>query len=173
MTSLSDWLGTSDHSGVSMMGLDGHDLESQTLAMTRRAEQLQTESELLDDQLGELSKLVKDGVGEGTAERGAVTVRVDANHRVTDIQLTPKAIHLGSTERLRKALLDALDAACDDISGQLEEVTGIKGPFSPLDSFIESIPEVAAVLPEDLRRPPKKPRPEQAAAANADQENDA
>lgn len=159
MTSLSDWLGTSDGTGVPAMGLDVTDLDDRTLEQARRADDLESAGRAADDQLERVTELTQDGIGEGTSERGAVTVRVDAQHRVVDILLTPKAIHLGSTDRLRTALLDAVDAACADITGRLTKASGTGARFSPLDAFIEAIPEVSAVLPQQLRNPPPRPRP--------------
>ncbi len=158
MTSSNDWWGASTDAGTPLMGLDDHDLDDRTIALAHREEDLERAGELLDEATERAAALVTDGVGEGTAERGAVLVRVDAQHRLTDLQLTPKAIHLGSTARLREAVLDAYDAACRDISEQLARATGIDATFSPLDAFIEAIPEVAAVLPESLRHPPKPSR---------------
>jgi len=159
VTSLSDWLGTSDGIGVPAMGLDVTDLDDRTLEQARRADDLESAGRAADDQLERVTELTQDGIGEGTSERGAVTVRVDAQHRVVDILLTPKAIHLGSTDRLRTALLDAVDAACADITGRLTKASGTGARFSPLDAFIEAIPEVSAVLPQQLRNPPPRPRP--------------
>lgn len=172
MTSSSDWWGIPGGNSDAPMGLDDLDLEGRTLAMTRREDQLQTEAEELQQRQATLEQLVRDGYGEGTAERGAVVVRVDANRRVTDIQLTPKALHLGSVEKLRQALLDAIDGACDDIAAKLGGAAGLDARFSPLDAFIEAIPEVAAVLPESLRHPPKPPRPDPAPAAEDPEEDD-
>jgi hypothetical protein len=156
VTSLSDWLGTSGGTGCGH-GLDGpiSTPYPRTGSPGRRPG---VAGRAADDQLERVTGS-QDGIGEGTSERGAVTVRVDAQHRVVDILLTPKAIHLGSTDRLRTALLDAVDAACADITGRLTKASGTGARFSPLDAFIEAIPEVSAVLPQQLRNPPPRPRP--------------
>lgn len=170
MTSMSDWWGTSTAAGIPLMGLDDRDLENRTFELERRAEDLQSESESLAERLDRATELMKQGSGEGSAERGAVTVRVDAQYRLTDIQLTAKSMHLPSTARLREAILDAFDAACTDMTEQLSRATGLKGPYSPLDAFIEAIPEVAAVLPDELRHPPKPSHPEPADQLDSEEE---
>ena len=154
MTTSADWWGTSEGTAVPTMGLDDLDLENRTLELARREEDLQAESEDLDERLSAATAIAADGYGEGKAARGAVTVRVDSQQRVIDIQLTPRALHMGSTEGLREALLDAIDAACDDMAQKLAEAGGVPRDFSPIQSFIEAIPEVAAVLPAALRTPP-------------------
>ncbi len=170
MTSSSDWWGAPS-GGTPLMGLADLDLESRTNDLDQRQQELRRESDDLDERTARTTEVVTEGFGEGTAERGAVTVRVDAQHRLTDLQLTPKAMHLGSTERLREAVLDAYDAACQDMARQFSEATGLQGPFSPLDAFIAAIPEVAAVLPGSLRQPPPRERPE-AVTAEPDEDEE-
>ncbi len=154
-----DWLGADQQSVVPAM-IDGRDVEERTLEHQRRREDLETDGERIDKATDRVTELLESGTFEGTAERGSVTVVVDAQGRLVDVRLTPRAIHLGSTERVRAAILDAYDDALQTVADRLEEESGTTVPFSPLDAFIDAIPEVREMLPHELRHPPRLARPE-------------
>jgi DNA-binding protein YbaB len=91
--------------------------------------------------------------GVGKAEKGAVTVTVDASGRLIDIEFTPAALRLGSLTRLTEAILDANDDAVDDAAGKLRAVTGVESDAvtDPLADFLGAMPEVTDLLPAGLR----------------------
>ena len=146
MSSLSDWIGAQELRGASM-GLDDPSLDDRTAALVRRQDALLAESERLDDAWAATVKALRDVRGVGEAESRAVTVTVDAQNRVVDIALTQRALRLGSTDRLRKALLDACAAAVADAAGKLREATGVDPDVDPLAVFFDGLPEIAAVMP--------------------------
>ncbi len=110
----------------------------------------------------ELKTALTETRGEGEAESGAVKVTVDAQNRVVDIELTPKALRLGSTDRLRTALLDACDAAVADVASKMREVAGVDDDGDPMEAFFEGLPEIKALMPLSLRAPRKAARPDPA-----------
>ena len=157
-SSFSEWLESAR--GPSTMGLDDHHLDDRTMELKRREEDLLSEQESLDRSLAKTMKVWREATGTGEAENGAVTVVVDAQNRVVDIKITPRALRLGSIQNLRKALLDACESAVADVQKQLDEAGGVDPGDDPLAGLLSSMPEVAAVLPYDLRHPPARPRPE-------------
>lgn len=159
MSSYSDWIGAQDLRDASM-GLADPALEDRTAALAARKDVLLAESERLDEMLAELTKALKDTRGEGESESGAVKVTVDAQNRVVDIALTPKALRLGSTDRLRAALLDACDAAVADVAEKLHETTGVDSDRDVMEAFFEGVPEIKALMPLSVRVPPQAPRPD-------------
>lgn len=90
--------------------------------------------------------------GHGKAEKGAVSVTVDASGRLTDIDFTPAALRLGSIDRLREAILDAAGDAVDDATTQYLKLTGVgaDGIPDPLGDFLGGMPEVTEMLPSEL-----------------------
>jgi DNA-binding protein YbaB len=161
MSSFSDWIGAQDLRDASM-GLDDPALADRTAALQSRNDKLLAESERLDKTLDDLRTALTKTRGEGEAESGAVRVTVDAQNRVVDIELTPKALRLGSTDRLRTALLDACDAAVADVAARMREATGVDEDQDPMDAFFDGLPEVKALMPLSLRLPRKAPRPDPA-----------
>ncbi|MGV8850056.1 MAG: YbaB/EbfC family nucleoid-associated protein [Propionibacteriaceae bacterium] len=161
MSSFSDWIGAHDLRDASM-GLDDPALAERTAALESRNDVLLTESERLDRNLDDLKTALAGTQGEGEAESGAVKVTVDAQNRVIDIELTPKALRLGSTDRLRTALLDACDAAVADVASKLREATGVDQDGDPLDAFFDGLPEIKALMPLSVRAPRRAARPDPA-----------
>ncbi|HSN44267.1 MAG TPA: YbaB/EbfC family nucleoid-associated protein [Propionibacteriaceae bacterium] len=161
MSSFSDWIGAQDLRDASM-GLDDPALADRTAALVSRNEVLLAESERLDKTLADLKTALTETRGEGEAESGAVKVIVDAQNRVVDIVLTPKALRLGSTDRLRAALLEACDAAVADAASTLREATGVDEDRDPMDAFFDGLPEIKALMPLAVRVPRQAPRPDPA-----------
>jgi DNA-binding protein YbaB len=161
MSSFSDWIGAQDLRDASM-GLDDPALADRTAALESRNDVLLAESERLDKTLAELKTALQETRGEGEAESGAVKVTVDAQNRVVDIELTPKALRLGSTDRLRTALLDACDAAVADVASKMREATGVDEDRDPMDAFFDGLPEIRALMPLSLRVPRQAQRPDPA-----------
>lgn len=161
MSSFSDWIGAQDLRDASM-GLDDPSLADRTAALTSRNDVLLAESERLDRTLAELKTALKETRGEGEAESGAVKVTVDAQNRVVDIELKPKALRLGSTDRLRTALLDACDAAVADVASKMREATGVDQDQDPMDAFFDGLPEIKALMPLSVRAPRQAARPDPA-----------
>jgi DNA-binding protein YbaB len=161
MSSFSDWIGAQDLRDASM-GLDDPALADRTAALESRNDVLLAQSERLDRTLEDLKTALKETRGEGEAEAGAVKVTVDAQNRVVDIELTPKALRLGSTDRLRTALLDACDAAVVDVASKMREAAGVDDDGDPMEAFFEGLPEIKALMPLSLRAPRKAPRPDPA-----------
>lgn len=156
MSSLSEWIGAQDLRGASM-GLDDPSLDDRTAALQRRAEELVTRSEKLDEALAATRKALVDARGVGESEGGAIKITVDAQNRVVDISLTAKAMRLPSTDRLSNALLSACDAAVADVATKLRAAAGVAPEDDPLDAFFSGIPEIEAVMPLSIRQPPRRP----------------
>lgn len=156
MSSFSEWIGAQDLRGASM-GLDDPSLDDRTAALQRRAEELVTRSEKLDEALAATRKALADARGVGESEAGAVKVTVDAQNRVVDISLTAKAMRLPSTDRLSNALLSACDAAVADVAAKLRAAAGVAPEDDPLEAFFSGIPEIEAVMPLSIRQPPRHP----------------
>jgi DNA-binding protein YbaB len=152
MSSLSDWIGAQDLRGASM-GLDDPSIDDHTTALEKRAEVLVTQSEKLDAALAATRKALSDARGVGESESGAVKVTVDAQNRVVDIALTAKAMRLPSTDRLRRALLTACEAAVADVATKVGEAAGVAPDSDPLDAFFSGIPEIEALMPLSVRQP--------------------
>lgn len=167
MSSFSDWIGAQDLRDASM-GLDDPALADRTAALESRNDVLLAESERLDKTLAELKTALKETRGEGEAEAGAVKVTVDAQNRLVDIELTPKALRLGSTDRLRTALLDACDVAVADVASKMREATGVDEDRDPMDAFFDGLPEIRALMPLSLRVPRQAARPDPAEAEEND-----
>jgi DNA-binding protein YbaB len=161
MSSFSDWIGAQDLRDASM-GLDDPALADRTAALISRNDVLLAESERLDTTLNDLRTALADTRGEGEAESGAVKVVVDAQNRVVDIELTPKALRLGSTDRLRSALLDACDAAVADVASRMRAATGVDEDLDPMDAFFHGLPEIKALMPFSVRAPRQAARPDPA-----------
>ena len=157
MSSFSEWIGAQELRGASM-GLNDPSLDDRTAALRRRAGTLLSESYVLDDALARTRTALTETRGVGEAEAGSVTVTVDAQNRVVDIALTAKAMRLPSTDRLRKALLTACDAAVADVSKKVREAAGVDPDADPLEAFFTGLPEIADLLPASLRGP--RPLPE-------------
>lgn len=167
MSSFSDWIGAQDLRDASM-GLDGPALADRTAALQSRNDMLLAESERLDKTLEDLKRALTETRGHGEAESGAIKVTVDAQNRVIDIELTPKALRLGSTDRLRTALLDACDAAVADVASTMREATGVDQDQDPMDAFFDGLPEIKALMPPSLRMPRQALRPEPAEPEESD-----
>ena len=163
MSSFSDWIGAQDLRDTSM-GLDDPALADRTAALQSRNDVLLAESERLDKTLDDLRTALSETRGEGEAESGAVKVTVDAQNRVVDIELTPKALRLGSTDRLRTALLDACDAAVADVASTMREAAGVDEDQDPMDAFFDGLPEIKALMPTSVRVPRQAARPDPADA---------
>lgn len=91
----------------------------------------------------------EDGLtGRGEAADGAVVVETDADNRMTDLQLDPRALRLGSIDNLRKAILDAYTAAAADVADRVSDA-GF-GDLEPdaVRAMLDSMPELTAILPE-------------------------
>lgn len=159
MSSFSDWIGAQDLRDASM-GLDDPALADRTAALVSRNEVLLAESERLDKTLADLKTALMETRGEGEAESGAVKVTVDAQNRVVDIVLTPKALRLGSTDRLRAALLEACDAAVAAVASTMREATGVDEDRDPMDAFFDGLPEIKALMPLAVRVPRQAARPD-------------
>ncbi len=158
MSSFSEWM-ASDTSASAVMGLDDPYLPSRTAELKHRQETLLAESRRLDRMIAEANRVVAEARGTGTSERGAVTVVVDAQNRVVDIQLTPRALRFASTDRLREALLEACDAALVDVGRQMAEAIGVDPAGDPLAAMISSLPGLSDVLPPITTLPARAPRP--------------
>jgi len=158
MSSFSEWIGGQDLRGASM-GLDDPSLDDRTAALSRRGEALLAESHELDEALARTTKALKDARGEGEAESGAVKVTVNAQNRVVDIALTAKAMRLPSTDRLRKALLTACDAAVADVATKVRAAAGVAPDSDPLEALFADLPEIEALLPASMRAPRQAPDP--------------
>ncbi len=167
MSSFSEWIGAQDLRGTSM-GLDDPSLDDRTAALSRRGEALLAESHELDEALARTTKALKDARGEGEAESGAVKVTVDAQDRVVDIALTAKAMRLPSTDRLRKALLTACDAAVADVATKVREAAGVAPDGDPLEALFTGLPEIEALLPASMRAPRPAPDPHPAETEDHD-----
>ena len=167
MSSFSDWIGAQDLRDASM-GLDDPALADRTAALESRNDTLLAESERLDRTLEDLRTALVETRGEGEAESGAVKVTVDAQNRVVDIELTPKALRLGSTDRLRTALLDACDAAVADVASKIRETTGVDEDQDPMEAFFDGLPEIKALMPLSVRAPRQATRPDPAEAEEND-----
>jgi DNA-binding protein YbaB len=165
MSSFSEWVGAQDLRGVSM-GLDAPSLDDRTAALRRRAETLLSESYELDEALERTRAALAETRGVGEAESGAIKVTVDAQNRVVDIALTAKAMRLPSTDRLRRALLTACDAAVADASKKVRKAAGVDPDADPLEAFFSGLPEIEVLLPASLRAP--RPLPEAPPATSKD-----
>lgn len=159
MSSFSDWIGAQDLRDASM-GLDDPALADRTAALESRHDVLVAESERLDRTLAGLKAALADARGEGEAESGAVKVTVDAQNRVVDIELTARSLRLGSTDRLRRALLDACRAAVADVGSKLREAGGVEEDQDPMEAFFEGLPEIKALMPLAVRAPRQTARPD-------------
>lgn len=158
MSSFSDWMAATG--GSSGMGLDDPHLDDRTLELQRRHDDLLAEGRRLDKALTDALTAWREATGTGEAEGGAVKVVVDAQNRLVDVILSPRALRLGSTDRLRTALLDANALAVADVAQQVRTATGLADDADPLTGFLESMPEVTAVLPYEVRNPQPRDRPD-------------
>lgn len=88
--------------------------------------------------------------GRGEAADGAVVVEADADNRLTDLQLDPRALRLGSIENLRQAIMEAYEAALDDVADQVRDA-GF-GDLEPgtVRGMLDSIPELTRIVPESV-----------------------
>ncbi len=157
-SSFSEWMAGA--AGPSAMGLDDPQLEDRTLELKRREEELMTERERADRAWAETVKVWTEATGTGRVEDGAVTVVVDAQNRVVDIELTPQAVRLGSIQNLRRALLEACDEAVADVQRQLAQAAGVEVGEDPVAELLKLVPEIAEVLPYELRHPAPRTRAE-------------
>lgn len=131
------------------------DLDHQTGQLRRRREQLDRE---LDDHRRHLDatlEALRTVRGRGGAEDDAVVVVVDARNHLVDLELEPRAVHLGSIARLRQALLTAHHRACADAAEQLREAGARDGDDTdPVSRLTGLMPEVVAHVGADLLGPP-------------------
>lgn len=120
-------------------------------ALQRRSEELMQEYERNQRTLADTLAASADVRGTGDAEDGAVTVVLDADHRLLELELDPRALRLGSIGALEQAIKDAFDAASDDVQRQLKEAgRGGEPDDDPVRSFLDRMPEINALLPEGL-----------------------
>ncbi len=124
------------------------DLEHVTPRLRRAEEDLLAEYERNAAMLATIGIGSATIVGRGSSAHGAVMVETDSSNRMTDIQLEPRALRLGSLEALQRAILSAYTAATADAAEQRAEA-GLGVPDqAPLRSLLDQMPEVAALLPE-------------------------
>ena len=155
MSSLSEWIGAQDLRGASM-GLDDAAIDDRTVALGKRQEVLMTRSEKLDAVVAATQKALVEARGVGESESGAIKVTVDAQNRVVDIALTAKAMRLPSTDRLRRALLTACEAAVADVATKLRDASGGAPDGDPLGALFSGMPEIEALMPLSVRQPPRR-----------------
>ncbi|SDD14661.1 YbaB/EbfC family nucleoid-associated protein [Auraticoccus monumenti] len=133
------------------------DLDHQVGQLRRRREELDRE---LDDHRRHLDatlEALRTVRGRGAAEDDAVVVVVDARNQVVDLQLEPRAMHLGSIARLRQALLTAHRRASADAAEQLREAGAREGDDTdPVTRLVDLMPEVVAHVGADLLAPPDR-----------------
>lgn len=131
------------------------DLDHQVGQLRRRREQLDRE---LDDHRRHLDatlQAVRTVRGRGSAEDDGVVVVVDARNHLVDLELEPRALHLGSIARLRQALLTAHRRACADAAEQLHAAGALEGDGAdPATRLADLMPEVVAHVGADLLAPP-------------------
>ncbi|MGI8768702.1 MAG: YbaB/EbfC family nucleoid-associated protein [Propionibacteriaceae bacterium] len=133
------------------------DLDLAISDLAQREEALLREYERNQQAIDVVERTAAQIRGTGSAEDGAVTVTVDGDNRITAVELAPRALRLGSIERLERAILAAFTAAADDADdggGQLAD---------PLRQFLDSMPEVTSLLPQSVSEflstsEPTKPR---------------
>src|SRR5690606_1505985 len=123
------------------------DLEHVTARLRRTEADLVAEYERNAAMLAKIGTGASKIVGRGSAAEEAVVVETDHANRMTDIQLDPRALRLGSIDALQRAILAAYTAATEDAAEQRAEAgLGLPDP-RPVQSLIEEMPEAAALLP--------------------------
>ncbi|WP_229115938.1 YbaB/EbfC family nucleoid-associated protein [Parenemella sanctibonifatiensis] len=137
--------------------LHNGDLETMARDLGQRQETLRKEYAASTDQLRELLAAVGEIEGQGYAEDGAVRATVDAQNRIVDLELSPEALRLGSIERLRNAIVDALDFAYAHAQQQIREAGGMLGDDDPVQAYLDVMPEVATVLPRGFGAAHRRP----------------
>jgi len=125
------------------------DLDHTTSRLRQREQELIAEHERNAAALAAMGS-VDELTGWGEAADGAVTVRTDADNRMVDLQLDPRALRLGSIENLRQAILDAYSAAVDDVSGQVTDAGFGDVDPDTLRAMLDSMPELTSIMPESV-----------------------
>lgn len=119
-------------------------------ALQRRSELLMQEYERNQRTLADTLAATADVRGSGEAEDGAVTVVLDADNQLVDLELDPRALRLGSIGALQQAIKDAFTDASDDVRRQLQEAGSGGEEDDPVRSFLARMPEIDALLPDRL-----------------------
>lgn len=161
MASLRDW-DIPEPPELPALSLDQPSLDAQGAELRMRSDHLDDDLRAADDRLTAVAHGLTAIVGRGTAESGGIGVEVDAQNRIVDLRIDARVFQLRSTEKLRAAILAAYDRAVSDAQGQLREAAGPEAG-SPLDVFFELLPEVAEIVPTDVRHPPLRRRTEPSA----------
>lgn len=124
------------------------DLQHVTARLRRTEEDLLAEYERNAAMLATIGTGSRTVVGRGSAADAAVVVETDHANRMTDIELDPRALRLGSLGALQRAILAAYTAATEDAAEQRAEAgLGMPDP-NPVRSLIDEMPEVAEILPQ-------------------------
>ena len=118
------------------------DLDLATADLAQREEILRREYERNALLIATSTEQADSAVGFGTAEDGAIRIEVDANQRVIGVALDPRALRLGSIGRLEHAILDACQAAQDDVARTIGRTTA-----DPVQQFLDAMPELTQLLP--------------------------
>lgn len=125
-------------------------IEASIQDLTRRQELLTREFEENQQLLVDALAASTDVQGQGIAAEGAIVVTVGPDHRLIDLVLEPPALRLGSIQRLRDELMDAVNAAIDDADAQLRAAGGREATNDAVGSLLDRMPEVTALLPTSL-----------------------
>ena len=124
------------------------DLDHTTERLQRTEQDLLAEYERNAALLATIGTGAEQVTGRGSAADGAVVVETDAANRMTDLELDPRALRLGSIANLRRAILDAYEAAAEDAASQVT-AAGLGGVDpEPLRGLLEAMPEVSGLLPD-------------------------
>lgn len=90
-------------------------------ALMKQANQMQTRMKKLQDELSTREF-------EGTAGGGAVTIKVNGDHKMTAVKISPEVLQAGDVEMLQDLILaatnDAVKLAKDTSQKEMEKITG-------------------------------------------------
>ncbi|MVA74862.1 hypothetical protein GC722_02270 [Auraticoccus sp. F435] len=132
------------------------DLDHQIAQLRRRREEVDRELDEHRRSLAATLDALRTVRGRGSAEDEAVVVEVDAQNRLLDLQLDPRALRLGSIAQLRTAILVAARAASEDAAAQLAEAGARESARAdPVAALLERMPEVSELVGPDLLRTPE------------------
>lgn len=125
-------------------------IEASIQDLARRQELLTREYEQNAQLIADALAATTDVQGQGVAGEGSIVVTVGADHRLIDLVLEPPALRLGSIQRLRDELKDAVNAAIEDADAQLRAAGGREPTQDAVASLLDRMPEVTALLPPSL-----------------------